>query len=156
MGQRMRILRFWALAASALTALFLAACSPPPATPSTKTTQSGAVEERVDPERLAAYEAQMRRDQSEHPTLAIGADAPDFSLMGTDDKTHALADYRASPILAVVFISNPCPASQLYEGRIRAIVADYAAKGVAVVAIAPNGPQSVEPSALNYSDVDDS
>jgi len=113
-------------------------------------------EEHVDPARLAAYEAQMQKDQSEHPTLKIGSDAPDFSLPGIDGKTHALRDYAGSAILVVVFISNHCPASQLYEARIKGIVTDYAARGVQVVAIAPNGPKAVGPAALNYSDVDDS
>ena len=45
---------------------------------------------------LAAYQAQMAKDESEHPTLAIGAPAPDFSLRGVDGKVHALADYKAS------------------------------------------------------------
>jgi thiol-disulfide isomerase/thioredoxin len=134
----------------------LCACTPQAGNQSAKQSQSPAGEERVDPERLAAYEAQMRRDQSEHPTLSVGAAAPDFALMGTDGKTHSLSDYQASPALIVVFISNHCPASQLYEGRIKGIVTDYASKGVQVIAIAPNGPQAVGPAALNYSDVDDS
>jgi thiol-disulfide isomerase/thioredoxin len=67
-----------------------------------------------------------------------------------------LGEYRASPILAIVFISNHCPASQLYEGRINSIARDYKTKGVQVVAIAPNGPAAVGPGALNYTDVDDS
>jgi peroxiredoxin len=103
-----------------------------------------------------AYFAQMAKDQSEHPTLAIGAAAPDFALRGTDGKQHRLADYVKSPVLAVVFISNHCPASQLYEGRIKALAADYAARGVKLIAIAPNGPNAVSPHELNYSDVDDS
>jgi peroxiredoxin len=106
--------------------------------------------------RLAAYQAQMQSDQQQHPTLKIGAAAPDFSLPGTDDRMHRLADYKRSPILAIVFISNHCPASQLYEGRIKGLLRDYAAKGLALVAIAPNGPQAASPSELNYTDVDDS
>jgi thiol-disulfide isomerase/thioredoxin len=105
---------------------------------------------------LAAYQAQMAKDQSEHPTLAIGAPALDFSLPGVDGKLHTLADYKSSALLAIVFISNHCPASQLYEGRLKAIASDYAAKGVTLLAIAPNGPGAVNPQALNYSDVDDS
>ena len=102
-----------------------------------------------------AYQAQMARDQQAHPTLAIGAPAPAFDLLGIDGRRHKLDEYR-SPILAVVFISNHCPASQLYEGRIKAIVRDYQDQGVQVVAIAPNGPEVVGPAALNYTDVDDS
>lgn len=104
---------------------------------------------------LQAYQAQMAKDQSEHPTLAIGATAPDFALRGIDGKVHKLADYK-SPVLAIVFISNHCPASQLYESRIKAIASDYAARGVTLLAIAPNGPAAVSPRELNYSDVDDS
>jgi peroxiredoxin len=107
-------------------------------------------------EAAATYEAKMLRDQSEHPTLELGAAAPDFALPGTDGRTHRLADYARSPILAVVFISNHCPASQMYESRIKALVDDYAKRGVALVAIAPNGPSAVSPRELNYSDVDDS
>jgi thiol-disulfide isomerase/thioredoxin len=106
--------------------------------------------------RARAHEAQMLADQTDHPTLAIGADAPGFALPGIDGKTHALVDFKASPILAIVFISNHCPASQLYEGRIKELVKDYADKGVRVVAIAPNGPAAIGPSALNFTDLDDS
>ena len=102
------------------------------------------------------YQQQMAREQREHPTLPIGAAAPDFALKGVDGRVHTLAEYTEFPILAVVFISNHCPASQLYEGRIKQIVRDYADKGVKVVAVAPNGPQAVAPRELNYSDVDDS
>lgn len=105
---------------------------------------------------LEAYHQQMAQDQAENPTLPIGAQAPDFSLPGTDGKLHRLADYAASPVLAIVFISNHCPASQLYEGRIKALAADYAARGVRLIAIAPNGPAAASPHELNYTDVDDS
>jgi thiol-disulfide isomerase/thioredoxin len=112
--------------------------------------------DKAQAERVRNYELQMKTDQVEHPTLAIGSPAPPFSLLGTDGKVHSLDDYKASPVLVVVFISNHCPASQLYEGRIKAIVRDYADKGVQVVAIAPNGPAAIGPSALNFTDVDDS
>ena len=102
------------------------------------------------------YAQQMAREQSEHPTLKIGSAAPDFNLMGIDDRMHSLAEYSDAPILAIAFISNHCPASQLYEGRIKQIVRDYADKGVKLIAIAPNGPTAVAPRELNYAEVDDS
>lgn len=105
---------------------------------------------------VETYQQQMAREQREHPTLPIGAAAPDFALTGVDGRIHTLAEYADSPMLAVVFISNHCPASQMYEARIKRIVTDYADRGVQVVAIAPNGPQAVAPRELNYSDVDDS
>jgi thiol-disulfide isomerase/thioredoxin len=102
------------------------------------------------------YQQTMAREQREHPTLKIGSPAPDFSLKGIDDRIHTLAEYKDSPFLAIAFISNHCPASQLYEDRIKAIARDYAARGVKLIAIAPNGPQAVAPRELNYSMVDDS
>lgn len=103
-----------------------------------------------------AYVEQMAHDQAEHPTLAIGAPLPDFLLKGVDGKMHGPAEYRASPILVVMFISNHCPASQNYESRMKQLVTDYGSRGVSFIAIAPNGPGAVSPRELNYTDVDDS
>ena len=86
--------------------------------------------------------------QAEHPTLAIGSPAPDFSLPGIDGKTHTLAEYSASPILAIVFTCNHCPTAQLYEGRIKKLVEDYRAKGVKLIAIEPNDPNGDPPQRI--------
>jgi thiol-disulfide isomerase/thioredoxin len=87
------------------------------------------------------------------PALALGSPAPGFSLPGVDGKTHALADYAGSKVLAVVFTGNSCAASQLYEARLRALADDYRNKGVALVAINPNQPSAMQPADLAYSDV---
>jgi peroxiredoxin len=91
-----------------------------------------------------------------HPTLALGAAAPDFSLPGTDGKIHRLADYTGSDILVVVFTCNHCPIAQMYEDRIQALAADYRGKGVAVVAIQPNDPSAIRVDELDSSDMSDS
>jgi peroxiredoxin len=92
----------------------------------------------------------------EHPTLAIGSPAPDFSLPGVDGKTHTLGEYRNSPLLAIVFTCNHCPTAQLYEPRIKKLVDEFQSKGVAFVAIQPNDPQAIRLSELGYTDVSDS
>jgi peroxiredoxin len=94
--------------------------------------------------------------QSEHPTLAVGSPAPDFSLPGIDGKTHTLGEYAASPILAIVFTCNHCPTAQLYEGRIKKLDEDYRSKGVKLIAIEPNDPTAIHLSELGYTDVSDS
>jgi len=94
--------------------------------------------------------------QAEHPTLAIGSPAPDFSLPGIDGKTHNLSEYSASPILAIVFTCNHCPTAQLYENRIKRIDEDYRAKGVKLIAIEPNDPSAIRLDELGYTDVSDS
>jgi peroxiredoxin len=90
------------------------------------------------------------------PTLAIGAGAPDFSLPGVDGKTYRLGDFASSKVLVVVFTCVHCPTAQLYEGRIKKLVADYGDKGVGFVAIQPNDPKSVRLDELGYTDMSDS
>jgi len=73
----------------------------------------------------------------DHPILAIGSPAPNFSLPGIDGKTHFLSDYAAYPVLAVIFACNHCPISQMYEQRIQSFYDEYTFKGVAVVVTHP-------------------
>jgi len=91
-----------------------------------------------------------------HPVLAIGASAPDFCLPGVDGQTHCLKDYAASKILVIAFICNHCPTSQLYETRIKQLAADYKDKGVALIGIEPNNPNSVRLDEMAFTDVGDS
>jgi peroxiredoxin len=90
-----------------------------------------------------------------HPTLALGSQAPDFSLPGVDGQIHKLSDYASSPILVVVFTCNHCPIAQMYEKRIQQLATDYKDKGVAVVAIQGNDPQAIRIDELDSSDVSD-
>jgi peroxiredoxin len=92
---------------------------------------------------------------NDHPTLAIGAPAPDFSLPATDCHTYTLASFGDAKILVVVFMCNHCPTSQAYEKRLIQLTAEYAAKGVRVVAISPNAPSALRLDELGYSDVGD-
>jgi peroxiredoxin len=96
------------------------------------------------------------RAEDEHPVLAIGSPAPDFSLPGIDGKVHKLSDYSGSQLLAIVFTCNHCPTAQLYETRIKKLVDDYQSKSVAFVAIEPNDAKAILLSELGYTDVSDS
>lgn len=91
----------------------------------------------------------------DHPTLAIGSPAPDFSLQAVDGKTHSLSDYAASPVLVVIFACNHCPISQMYEQRIQQLYDGYSSKGVAVVVIQPNDPNALRIDELDSSDMSD-
>ena len=92
----------------------------------------------------------------EHPVLPIGSPLPDFSLPGVDGKTHKAAEYAGTRLLAIVFESNHCPVSQLYESRIEKLYEDYRKKGMMLVAINPNNPKTVRLDELGYTDVTDS
>jgi peroxiredoxin len=92
----------------------------------------------------------------EHKTLEIGSAAPDFKLPGVDGKTYTLSSFKNSKILAIVFTCNHCPTAQAYENRIIQLAKDFGKKGVAVVAVMPNDPHSVQLSELGYTDMADS
>jgi peroxiredoxin len=72
--------------------------------------------------------------------LAIGDKAIDFSLLGVDDKTHALADYAGSDLLAVIFYCNHCPYVLAWEDRLIEAQRDYADRGVQFILINSNDP----------------
>ncbi len=92
----------------------------------------------------------------DHRTLAIGAKAPDFKLLGIDGKMYSLESFKDAKILVIAFICNHCPTSQAYEQRLIKLTSDYADKGVRVVAINPNNPSSLRYDELGWSDVGDS
>jgi peroxiredoxin len=91
-----------------------------------------------------------------HPTLAIGSTAPGFALPGVDGRTHTLSEYASARVLAIVFTCNHCPASQLYENRLKKLDEQYRQKGVALIAINSDNPASFPLGELGYTDVADS
>jgi len=132
--------------AAILGLLAIAICS----NASTTARSQPAAPELTDEDRIIASE------QAQHPTLKIGAALPDFALKGVDGKIHTPTEYSSSPILVVMFIANHCPVAQLYEQREKQLFKEYAAKGVAFVAIQSDSPKATLLSELNYTDVDDS
>lgn len=95
--------------------------------------------------------------QDKKPTLlAINSPAPDFNLIGVDDKYYSLADFEEHEILAVIFTCNHCPTAQAYEDRIINMVNEYRDKGVGFVAISPNDDSAISLAELGYTDLNDS
>ncbi|HEX7583981.1 MAG TPA: redoxin domain-containing protein [Prolixibacteraceae bacterium] len=88
-------------------------------------------------------------------TLAIGKQAPDFSLKGTDGKIYSLKSFSKAKVLVVIFSANHCPTAQAYEDRIIAVTRDYKPKGVEVVMISSNNTQALNLSELGYTDLGD-
>jgi peroxiredoxin len=70
--------------------------------------------------------------------LSPGEQAVPFELPGVDDRRHALADYADKEAIAVVFTCNHCPYARAWEDRLIDIQADYADRGVQLVAISAN------------------
>lgn len=87
--------------------------------------------------------------------LKIGDPAPDFDLLGIDDKQHTLAEYGAAKVLMVAFLSNHCPDSHAAEARIKIMVRNLPAAQFALVAINPNNPDGLSIDELGYSKYND-
>ena len=88
--------------------------------------------------------------------LRIGDPAPAFKLVGVDDRTMTLDNFKEAKFLAVVFTSNHCPVSHAAEPRLIRIYQEYKDRGLAVVAINPNHPDGLRPDELGYSKYGDS
>ena len=95
-------------------------------------------------------------DGPAHPTLAIGAKAPDFDLPGVDGKRYTLASFAGAKVLVFVFTANHCPTAQAYEERIEKLHADFAGRGVQFVLVSPNDPLALRLDEQGYSDLGDS
>jgi peroxiredoxin len=95
-------------------------------------------------------------------TLQIGDSAPDFELMGIDDRTHRLADFDDADVLIVYFTSNHCPVCHAHDPRLLTMLAeikglcDQQQKTVRVVAINPNSGDGLRLDELGFSQYDDS
>lgn len=94
----------------------------------------------------------------EHPspvTLNPGARAIDFNLRGVDGKMYSLSSFQDAKILVIIFSAPHCPTAQAYEQRIIDIQNDYRGKGVQVVMINPNSPESLCLEERGYTDLGD-
>ena len=96
------------------------------------------------------------RAQEIPKVLALGAAAPEFSLLGTDGKSHSLASFSEAKLLCLVFTCNHCPDAVAAAPRMEQIHQDYRSKGVAFVAVNGNNPDSLLPAELGYSPFGDS
>jgi len=73
-------------------------------------------------------------------SLALTENAPSFRLLGTDGAEHTLESYDGVDVLVLVQSCNHCPYVQAWEGRMKAVQADYADRGVRLVAVNSNDP----------------
>ena len=74
---------------------------------------------------------------TENPGIKIGDKAPDFKLLGIDNKEHSLNDYKDKDILVIIFMCNHCPYVQAYIERLIKLQDEFEDK-VQVVGINSN------------------
>lgn len=99
---------------------------------------------------------QVYSQQKENPkTLGIGSKAIDFELPGVDEKTYSLSSFDDAKILVLIFSAPHCPTAQAYEDRLIDLQNKYGSKGVQLVMINPNSPESVCLEERGYTDLGD-
>ncbi len=89
-------------------------------------------------------------------TLQPGAKIVDFQLKGVDGKMYSPASFNNTKLLVIIFSAPHCPTAQAYEDRIIQLQKDYKNKGVQVIMINPNHPESVCLEERGYTDLGDS
>jgi peroxiredoxin len=75
--------------------------------------------------------------------LKVGDTAPKFSLKNIDGKMVSLNARENIKGYVIVFTSNSCPYSALYEDRLIALQTKYSGQGFPVIAIQSNSPKIV-------------
>jgi peroxiredoxin len=73
--------------------------------------------------------------------LPLGTPAPSFALPAVDGATVSSADLADAPALLVMFLSRHCPYVKHVQAELGRLGAEYAERGVAIVAICSNDAQ---------------
>lgn len=87
--------------------------------------------------------------------LEPGAEMPQFRLPGVDGRLHDSNEFKKSNLLAVIFLSNHCPTSQMFQERLIRLAKDYRPHGFTIAAISPNDPEAILPDELAHSALGD-
>jgi peroxiredoxin len=92
------------------------------------------------PPLLVSKRKRGEKKEEDDMALKIGDKAPDFKLLGVDNKTYTLDSFKDKKIVTVMFICVHCPYVRAWEPRFLQIQKDYADKGVTLVGITSNDP----------------
>ena len=95
-------------------------------------------------------------DAAHPPPLAIGARLRTFSCRASTARPTRSRASRTRKALVVIFTAVHCPTAEIYEGRIKRLVADYRPKGVAFAVIQPNNAKALRLDEMGYTDLGDS
>ncbi len=83
-------------------------------------------------------------------TLPIGAQLPEFSLPGTDGKTHSHTEFSAASALVVFFTCNHCPYVIGSDETTRKTVDRFANLGIVFVGINSNSPNTYAEDSFDH------
>jgi peroxiredoxin len=75
---------------------------------------------------------------------AIGATIDEFSLPDTNGKEQSLKSLKGAKGTVLIFIAVQCPVSNAYNERMEKLAEDYKTKGITVIGINSNAPESAD------------
>ena len=94
---------------------------------------------------LAARAAPSRAaDNTVLTPAAIGTTVEDFKLPDAEGHERALSSLKGKNGTVLIFVSARCPVSNAYNERMQKLYEDYNARGVSVVGINANAPESAD------------
>ena len=91
---------------------------------------------------LAAPPVPSRAEGNEPAPVKLGATVEDFKLPDAAGREHTLASLRGKAGTVLIFVSTQCPVSNMYNERMQKIAEEYKTKGIAVVGINSNKPET--------------
>ena len=93
---------------------------------------------------LAAPAVPSRAEGNEPAPVKLGATVEDFKLPDAAGREHTLASLRGKAGTVLIFVSTQCPVSNMYNERMQKIAEEYKAKGISVVGINSNKPETAD------------
>ena len=72
----------------------------------------------------------------------VGSMVESFALLDGRGEVHRLEDWQSSRLVVLVFVKADCPVSEMYGSPLAKLANDFRARGVAVVGVAPDGPEA--------------
>jgi peroxiredoxin/mono/diheme cytochrome c family protein len=76
-------------------------------------------------------------------TSAIGRQIASFELNDIQGQPHKLDDWKASPVVVVVFLGTECPLAKQYAPRLQELADKYAEQKVALLVVSSNQQDSI-------------
>ena len=73
----------------------------------------------------------------------LGRQVTEFSLRDSDSREHKLADYADKQFVVLAFLGVECPLAKFYAPRLNKLAEQYAARGVAFLAVDSNQQDSI-------------
>jgi len=84
----------------------------------------------------------MSLTPSNYSVLKKGNKAPEFSLIGTDNKMHSLSDYLHKKAFLIIFMCNHCPYVKPKMNYLKQLQDKYEVNGIQIIGINSNDTES--------------